>query len=86
MPILPSILNGTAACAGILESLLTMLLYRQVRRYNAGLPRSLPPRKRRPIAITRQHATTSAKPEIHSNLGVKNHAQNLTSQLQGTEP
>jgi hypothetical protein len=46
MAILPAIMQGGAMCAALLESTLTALLYRQVRRYNAAL-RLVPPRKRR---------------------------------------
>jgi hypothetical protein len=61
MPVLPSILNGGAACAAVIESVLTMLLYQQVRRYNADVPKPLPPRRPRPIdrKPTRAKRTTT---------------------------
>jgi hypothetical protein len=45
MPVLPSILNSSAAFSAVIESVLTMLLYQQVRRYNADVPKPLPPRR-----------------------------------------
>lgn len=44
---LPIVMQGSAMCAALLESALTALLYRQVRRYGAATPRLAPPRKRR---------------------------------------
>ena len=60
MAILPSLMQGSAVCAALIESALTMLLYRQVRRYSASLPRIEPPPKRRlmdrPNAVRRNRA------------------------------
>ena len=47
MAIFPAIMQGGAMCAALLESALTALLYRQVRRYNAAAQKLAPPRKRR---------------------------------------
>ena len=47
MAILPTVMQGSAMCAALLESALTALLYRQVRRYNAEAQKLAPPRKRR---------------------------------------
>jgi hypothetical protein len=47
MAILPTIMQGSAMCAALLESALTALLYRQVRKYGAEAPKLAPPRKRR---------------------------------------
>lgn len=47
MAILPTVMQGSAMCAALLESALTALLYRQVRRYSAEAPKLAPPRKRR---------------------------------------
>jgi hypothetical protein len=47
MAILPTVMQGSAMCAALLESALTALLYRQVRRYNAEAVKLAPPRKRR---------------------------------------
>ena len=47
MAILPTVMQGSAMCAALLESALTALLYRQVRRYGAAAPKLAPPRKRR---------------------------------------
>ncbi len=46
MAILPTVMQGSALCAALLESALTALLYRQVRRYNAEALQFAPPRKR----------------------------------------
>jgi hypothetical protein len=51
MAILPIVMQGSAMCAALLESALTALLYRQVRRYSAEAMKLAPPRKHRsPIA------------------------------------
>jgi hypothetical protein len=47
MAILPTVMQGSAMCAALLESALTALLYRQVRRYSAEAQKLAPPRKRR---------------------------------------
>lgn len=47
MAILPTVVQGSAMCAALLESALTALLYRQVRRYSAEAQKLAPPRKRR---------------------------------------
>jgi len=47
MAILLAVMQGSATCAALLESALTALLYRQVRRYNAEALKLAPPRKRR---------------------------------------
>jgi hypothetical protein len=47
MAILPTVMQGSAMCAALLESALTALLYRQVRRYSADAAKLAPPRKRR---------------------------------------
>jgi len=49
MAILPLLLQGSATCAVILESILTTLLYRIMRQHGAGLPNPSPPRKDRPL-------------------------------------
>jgi hypothetical protein len=46
MAILPTVMQGSAMCAALLESTLTALLYRQVRRYGAEASKLAPPRKR----------------------------------------
>jgi hypothetical protein len=48
MAILPMLLQGSATCAVILESILTTLLIRAMRQQGAGLPNPSP-RKDRPI-------------------------------------
>ena len=48
MAILPLMIQGSAACAAILESILTTLLI-LARRNGAGLPNPSSPRKDRPI-------------------------------------
>ena len=48
MAILPLLLQGSATCAAILESILTTLLTRALLQQGAGLPNPLP-RKDRPI-------------------------------------
>jgi hypothetical protein len=47
MAILPTVMQGSAMCAALLESALTAMLYRQVRRYSAEASKLAPPRKRR---------------------------------------
>lgn len=47
MAILAAVTQGSTVCAALLESALTALLYRQVRRYGAEAPKLVPPRKRR---------------------------------------
>jgi hypothetical protein len=47
MAILLTIMQGSAMFAALLESTLTALLHRQVRRYGAQAPKLAPPRKRR---------------------------------------
>lgn len=47
MAILPTVMQGSAMCAALLESALTALLYRHVRRYSAEAQELAPPRKRR---------------------------------------
>jgi hypothetical protein len=47
MAILPTVMQGSAMCAALLETALTALLYRQVRRYSAEARKLPPPRKRR---------------------------------------
>jgi len=49
MAITPLILQASATCAVILESILTTLLYRAMRQTGAGLPNPSSPRKDRPI-------------------------------------
>jgi len=48
MALLPQLLQGSATCAAILESILTTLLIRAMRQQGAGLPNPSP-RKDRPI-------------------------------------
>jgi hypothetical protein len=59
MAILPTVVQGGAMCAALLESALTALLYRQVRRYGAVAPKLAPPRKRGPSdrMMTTRHLT-----------------------------
>jgi hypothetical protein len=59
MAILPTVMQGSAMCAALLESALTALLYRQVRRYSAEAPRLAPPRKRR----SSDRAMTTERPK-----------------------
>ncbi len=47
MAILPTFMHGSAMCAALLESALTALLYRQVRRCGAAAPKLAAPCKRR---------------------------------------
>jgi hypothetical protein len=47
MAILAAVTQGSAMCAALLESVLTALLYRQVRRYSAEAQKLASPRKRR---------------------------------------
>jgi hypothetical protein len=48
MAILATVMQGGAICAALLESALTALLYKKVRRYSAELRKLDPPRKHRP--------------------------------------
>ena len=60
MAILPTVMQGSAICSALLESALTALLYRQVRRYSAETPKLAPPRERR----SSDRTMTTRRPEI----------------------
>ncbi len=49
MALIPFVLQGSAACAALIERVLTTLLHDQVRRYGADLPASFPPQNSRPM-------------------------------------
>jgi hypothetical protein len=57
MALTPFILQGCAACAAMIEHVLTTLLRDQVRRYGAVRLTSFPPRNSWPIETTRQTPT-----------------------------
>jgi hypothetical protein len=58
MALTPFILRGSAACAAMIEHVLTTLLRDQVRRYGADPPTSFPLRNSRPVDRSkRQHAS-----------------------------
>jgi len=68
MALTPFILQGSAACAAMIERVLTTLLRDQVRRYGADRLASLPPRNSRPI--DRRHAANTSRPARPETRGV----------------
>lgn len=60
MALTPFILQGSAACAAMIEHVLTTLLRDQVRRYGADRLTPFPPRNSPPI--DRKHAANASRP------------------------
>jgi hypothetical protein len=64
MAILATVMQGGAICAALLESALTALLYKQVRRYSAELRKLDPPRKHRPLRSTDDGKTSQGPSNV----------------------
>jgi hypothetical protein len=69
MALTPFILQGSAACAAMIERVLTTLLRHQVRRYGADRLASFSPRNSR--SIDRRHAANTSRPARPEPHGVR---------------